>query len=306
MTGPSPKGLPRALGWQRVPAKTLQILTAGLLADLMGRAGSMQFPVLPEPAPTSPLIICSVSSQALNAPCHLLHSTGCLQLPCGDHACFPRHLYSSRVLCSPAPQGCSVVPQTTGLSPTCPRAINPSLCISLPVMGAICPWQWVPSHPIAPRPGPCPSLEGSHLPPAALRFLVFQSTEHTIAHTHTSLLPVDAKPLREATLLGWELTLMLLPGLPCSGAAHSPGRGRLEAGSSCRFHRHLPGLLVGSGTPLGKGLRNVVQGASPGELQQGAGRTYPAPLPAALPGQAGRLAAPVQPLPDATLQCCGD
>lgn len=101
MTSPSPKGLPRALGWQRVPTKTLQILTAALLAGLMGRADCTQFPVLPEPAPTSPLIICSVSSPALLAPCHSLHSTGCLRLPCGVHACFPRHLHSSPERCAP-------------------------------------------------------------------------------------------------------------------------------------------------------------------------------------------------------------
>lgn len=63
-------------GWQRVPTTTLQILTAALLAGLMGRAGSMQFPVIPEPAQMSPLIICCVGSLALPAPCLSLHSTG--------------------------------------------------------------------------------------------------------------------------------------------------------------------------------------------------------------------------------------
>lgn len=70
MMSPSPRG------WQRVPTTTLQILTAALLAGLMGRAGSMQFPVIPEPAQMSPLIICCVGSLALPAPCLSLHSTG--------------------------------------------------------------------------------------------------------------------------------------------------------------------------------------------------------------------------------------
>lgn len=122
-----------------------------------------------------------------------------------------------------------MVPRIAGLSP---RAINLSLCISLPVTGAICPLQCIPSHSTAPQPGPCPSLEGSRLPPAAPGFLVFRSSKHTHAHAHMSLLPVDAKPLCQAALLGWEQTLMLLPGLPCSGAAHIPGRSRLEEGSS--------------------------------------------------------------------------
>lgn len=55
---------------------TLQMLTAALLAGLMGRAGSMQFPAIPEPAQMSPLIFCCVGSLALPAPCHSLHSTG--------------------------------------------------------------------------------------------------------------------------------------------------------------------------------------------------------------------------------------
>lgn len=67
MMSPSPKGLPKALGWWRVPTMTLQILTVVLLAGVMGKAGSVQFPVLPGPAPTSPLIICSVSSPLLAA-----------------------------------------------------------------------------------------------------------------------------------------------------------------------------------------------------------------------------------------------
>lgn len=81
-TSPFPKSFPSALGRQRVPARTLQIFTAALLVGLMGRADSMQLPVFSEPAPTSPLIICSVSSPALLAPCHSQHSTGCLRLPC--------------------------------------------------------------------------------------------------------------------------------------------------------------------------------------------------------------------------------
>lgn len=72
----SPVMSPSPRGWQRVPTTTLQILTAALLAGLMGRAGSMQFPVIPEPAQMSPLIICCVGSLALPAPCLSLHSTG--------------------------------------------------------------------------------------------------------------------------------------------------------------------------------------------------------------------------------------
>lgn len=77
MTSPSPKGVPRALRWQKVLATTLQSLTAVLPGGLMGRAGSTRFPVLPEPAPTSPLTVCSGSIRALPAPCHSPHSTGC-------------------------------------------------------------------------------------------------------------------------------------------------------------------------------------------------------------------------------------
>lgn len=40
-----------------------------------GRAGSMKFPVIPEPAQMSPLSFCCAGS--LPAPCHSLHSTGC-------------------------------------------------------------------------------------------------------------------------------------------------------------------------------------------------------------------------------------
>lgn len=69
------QGLPRALGWQWVPTTALHTLTAALLAGLMGRAGSIKFPVIPEPAQMSSLIICCVGS--LPAPCHCLHSTGC-------------------------------------------------------------------------------------------------------------------------------------------------------------------------------------------------------------------------------------
>lgn len=89
---------------------------------------------------------------------------------------------------------------------------------------------------------------------------------------------------------------MLIPGLPCSGAAHIPGRGCLEERSSCRLCRHLPGLLVGSGTPLGKGLRNACGEPAQASCSRAQAR----------PTLHRSLAAPVQLLPDATLQCCGD
>lgn len=245
--------------------------------------------MLPGPAPKSPLIICCqlrgpTSSVPLTAFNRLVMAA--LRRPRLFSLALPRLPWA---LHSPAPQRCIAVPRTTGLSPTCPRANNLSLCISLPVTGAICPWRMPRSvGPFSPYHS---SARSGHLwrdPICLLQpwdsWVSKAPNTHMHRHTHMSLLPVDAKPLAQATLLEWEQPLMLLPGLSCSVAAHIPGRGCLQEGSSCRLRRHLPGLLVGSGTPLGERLRNAVQGAGLGELQQGAGRTYPAQLPAAVPG----------------------
>lgn len=286
MTSPSPRGLPKAL----VPTTSLQILTASLLAGLMGKVGFWMIPSAPRASP-------KVSTHyLLSAPWpYLLRAAHCIQQ--AGYGC-PAETTLVFLGTSTAPLG-TALPSSAELhcgalnhwpQPHMPQSQQleplhqpPSDGCHLPVANA----QVSGSLLTIPQLGQVPG----HLwrDPTCLRqpwdsWVSRAPNTHMHRHTHTSLLPVDAKPLAQATLLEWEQPLMLLPGLSCSVAAHIPGRGRLQEGSSCWLRRHLPGLLVGSGTPLGERLRNAVQGASLGELQQGAGRTYPARLPAALPG----------------------
>lgn len=136
----------------------------------------------------------AVSSAALPPPCRSLHSTGWLWLPCGDHACFPWHFHGSLVgtaLPGSAALHCGApnhwpqphMPQSQQLEPL---HQPPSDGCHLPVANA----QVSGSLLTIPQLGQVwPSLEGSHLPPAALGFLGFQSTKHTHAQTQTHVSP---------------------------------------------------------------------------------------------------------------------
>lgn len=102
-----PQGL---WGGSRYPPEPCKTSQQHCLAGLMGRAGSMQFPVIPEPAQMSPLIICCVGSLALPAPCiqqaagEVARATN-LSLPwCSHLSQVPAHLWKDST-CFPQPGG---------------------------------------------------------------------------------------------------------------------------------------------------------------------------------------------------------
>lgn len=189
VTSPSPRGLPKAL----VATTSLQILTASLLAGLMGKAGLRMIPSAPRASP-------KVSTHyLLSAPRpYLLRAAHCIQQ--AGYGC-PAEATLVFLGTSTAPLG-TALPGSAALhcgalnhwpQPHMPQSQQleplhqpPSDGCHLPVANA----QVSGSLLTIPQLGQVwPSLEGSHLPSAALGFLGFQSTKHTHAQTHTHVSP---------------------------------------------------------------------------------------------------------------------